>query len=129
MHGRRDFQLVVDLDGFELHDPAAGEPGEHEVLGHLRLRSRRGARRIAGDAIVKPDRQIRRRTIGGRQPPLSHGQIEDGLLIAKLQPHALDEIDERRAEEIDHRNKSSFWIVSLIRFGVIITSPEALWLG
>jgi hypothetical protein len=24
------------------------------------------------------------------------------LLIAKLQPHTLDEIDERRAEEIDH---------------------------
>jgi hypothetical protein len=53
---------------------------------------------------MKADRQIERRTIGGRQPPLSRRQIEDGLLIAKLQAHALDEIDEGRAEKIDHRN-------------------------
>jgi hypothetical protein len=51
---------------------------------------------------VKTDRQIGRRTISGRQPPLSRRQIEDGLLIAILKAHALDEIDEGRAEEIDH---------------------------
>ena len=56
----RDFQLVVNLNRFELHDPAAAEPGENEILGHLRLRTRRGARRISGDAIVKADRQIGR---------------------------------------------------------------------
>ncbi len=41
----RDLQLVVDLDRLELHDPPAGEPGEHEVLSHLRLRPGRRARR------------------------------------------------------------------------------------
>ena len=43
-----DLQLVVDLNRFEFHDPPAGEPGEHEVLRHLRLRPRRRAGRIAG---------------------------------------------------------------------------------
>ena len=67
MHGRRDLQLVVDLDRLELHDPPAGEPGEHQVLRHLRLRTGRRARRVAGDPIVKPHRQIgRARFSGGR---------------------------------------------------------------
>ena len=50
------------------------------------------------------------------------------LLIAKLQPHPLDEIDEGRAEEIDHRNKSRFWIVSLIGSRYYNFSG-GLWLG
>jgi hypothetical protein len=77
---------------------------------------------------VKADGQIGRRTIRCRQPPLSRRQIEDGLLIAKLQPHPLDEIDEGRAEEIDHRDLWSFWIESLIDSRYYNFS-EARWLG
>ena len=39
--------------------------------------------------------------------PLPRRQIEDALLIAKLQPHPLDQIDKRRAEKIDHAMQHS----------------------
>jgi len=35
----RDLKLIENLDGLELHDPATAEPGKHEILRHLRLRS------------------------------------------------------------------------------------------
>ncbi len=100
----RYFQLVVDLDRLELHDPPAGEPGEHEVLSHLRLRTGGRARR----RFRPRDREIAPTNRGGEAAsaagtiPLPRRQVEDRLLVAKLQPHPLDHVGERRAEEIDH---------------------------
>jgi len=33
-----DLEFVHDLDGLELHEPGASQPGQHDVLGHLAVR-------------------------------------------------------------------------------------------
>ena len=73
--GARNRQLVVDLDGLQLDDAAAGEPGEDDVLRELRVRPRR---RPNGEdaAAVEADRQIE---LGVAEEARGERQIEDRL--------------------------------------------------
>ena len=57
----RDLQLVEDLDGLQLDDARAAQPGEHDVLRQLAVRSGRRAERRGSAVAVERDREIQPR--------------------------------------------------------------------
>ncbi len=93
----RDVQLVEHLDRLELHDPAAAEPRQHEVLRHLGLRPRRRPQRARGVAAVEGHREIE---ILETTDELRGGEMEDRPAVLQLVEHVLDERRERKGSQV-----------------------------
>ena len=72
----RDVELVEDLDGLELDDARAGQPGQDDVLGQLRVRAGGRADRRGGRPAEEADRQVRP---GGGVVEAVGRQVEDAL--------------------------------------------------
>ena len=70
----RDLQLVENLDGLQLDDARAAQPGEHDVLRQLTVRSGGRPERRGGAVAVKVDREIQP---GQAAEELALRQVED----------------------------------------------------
>ena len=96
-----NLQVIVDLHRLELNDAAARQPGERDVLGHLRVRtcSRPYRRR-------SPARKVRRAEVKlfVRDKPLAHRQVEDRTAHLNLSPHSTHKVRERNWSELCHQS-------------------------
>jgi hypothetical protein len=104
-----NLQGIVHLHSFQFHDPRTGQPREHQVLCHLRLRTRRRPYRIPRRLPVKLHRKIE--TIIRGDVPFAPRQIEHCLLARELKSHAVDEFDEWCAKEIDHGSSGLAFVI------------------
>jgi hypothetical protein len=71
-----DLQLVEDLDGLQLEHPGTGQPGEDDVLGHLRVWTGGWSERCGSRATEEAHRQV---DIGFRRPEAGDGEVEDAV--------------------------------------------------
>ena len=102
----RNLQLVHDLDGLEFHDPAPGEPGEHEVLGHLRVRARGRPERARRRPTMKQHRGVAGGFVGVvAEEPLLARQIEDSVVPVEFGHHPSDQPREGVGYQLGHHPK------------------------
>jgi hypothetical protein len=97
--GARDLQVVLDLDGLELHDATAAKPGENDVLRHLGMGPGGRTERARDGMAVEGHRQIPIRE-AGIEPP--HRQIEDRLPLLQLADRAGDQRREGIGDQLGH---------------------------
>ncbi len=97
--GPRDREPVVGLDRLQLEKPAAGQPGEQDVLGHLAVGPGGGADRVRHAPAVHDDRQVE---IGRAAPEPPLGQVEDLPLPFRLPQHPPQQVRERRRHQLRH---------------------------
>ncbi len=117
----RDREGVVDLDGLQLDDAPAAEPGQHDVLGELRLRPGRRAEGRRGAAAVHRDRHVLRRRAGEE---LAGGKVENRLPLVQLAEHAADERVERIGTQARHDPDTSTLRRALSSHGVSRPLPD-----
>ena len=103
--GPRDLQLVVDLDGLELLDAAAPQPGEDDVLRHLGLRPGRGAQGARGAPAVEVHGEIEVRVA---RHEATDRQVEDRLLGVELDEHSAHQGAERVRPQGGHPESLAF---------------------
>ncbi len=100
--GTRDLELVEDLHRLQLEHPAAAEPGQHQVLRHLRVRAGGGAERRRRGVLVEADLEA---PLAIAEEELPLGQIEDGSLLFELAQHARGERAKRIRNQLCHETR------------------------
>ncbi len=97
--GARDLEFVQSLHGLQLEDARAAEPGEHQVLRHLRVRAGGGAERAGGRVSVEIHGEIEAAGAGGEP---GCWKVEDRLVAPEFAEHATDERGKRVRYEFSH---------------------------
>ncbi len=98
--GAGDVELVLDLDRLQLHEAAARQPRQHDVLGELGVRSRGRAERRRRAAAVDRHRPV---PAGVAAHEGAGRQVEDRPALLQLPQEARDQHTERDGDERSQR--------------------------
>ena len=98
----RNGDLVVVLDGLQLDDPSAGQPGEDDVLRELRLGTRGGPEGRRGPPAVEAHGEI---DVRMAEEGAVDRQIEDGAVPLQLAERPADERPERAGTKGGHSGR------------------------